>query len=58
MIDELLKPHIQSTNVYIPPNSVEPNQRRLFLNENLLGCPASCLDVLRDLKLDDLSIFQ
>lgn len=54
MVDKLFKPHVQSTDVYIPPNSVEPNQRRLFLNENLLGCPVSCLEVLKNLTPEDL----
>lgn len=51
---ELFKPEIQGTNVYIPPNSLDPNERRLFLNENLLGCAPSCLSVLQAITPEDL----
>ncbi len=53
-MEKLFKSEIQDTNVYIPPNSLDPDKRRLFLNENLLGCAPSCLSVLRTITPEDL----
>jgi len=53
-MNDLFKKNIQETEAYIPPNSLDPDKRRLFLNENLLGCSPACLSILRTITPEDL----
>ena len=55
-VSSYIRNTVSEANVYMPP-IFEKYGHRLYMNENMLGPSPKCLDVLKEVCLDDLSLY-